>query len=209
MAGDTLHAECQKLDPRIRRTRQLLQDALRKLLETKDFDKISIQDITEAATLNRGTFYAHYPDKFALLEEWIRVSFLNHLDQRQISFDGSCSSAFQMIVLAVCDYLAEMQKQRSSQQRQFEPYVEATVIELLRRVFLDGFKKHPTTQPRSEELLASTASWAIYGATRQWVNSSGRVPAEEFAGVAARLIAPILQSSETSAPSSAHGHASR
>ena len=69
-----LHEDCERLDPRIRRTRQLLQDALRNLLEKKEFDKISVQDITEGATVNRATFYAHYEDKFALLGELIRVT---------------------------------------------------------------------------------------------------------------------------------------
>ena len=55
-------------DLRIRRTRQLLQEALEKLMETKDFDKISVQDIADAATVNRVTFYDHYTGKFALLE---------------------------------------------------------------------------------------------------------------------------------------------
>ena len=108
-----LQHECERLDPRIRRTRQLLRDALRRLLTDKEFDKVTIQDITEAATLNRATFYAHYPDKFALLEELIRASFLELFAQRNLRFDGSCSSAFGAIVLALCDYLAEMQKSRS------------------------------------------------------------------------------------------------
>src|ERR1700733_4611858 len=100
------HDECQRLDPRIRRTRGLLQDALKGLLRDKEFENISVQDITEAATLNRATFYAHYTDKFALLEELIRVTFLKLLKQRNVKFDGSCSSAFQAIILAVCDYLS-------------------------------------------------------------------------------------------------------
>ena len=56
------------LDPRIRRTRRLLLHGLGKLLETKEFDKISVQDIAEAATVNRATFDDHYTDKFDLLE---------------------------------------------------------------------------------------------------------------------------------------------
>ena len=36
---------CEVVDPRIRRTRLLLQQALEKLLETKEFEKISVQDI--------------------------------------------------------------------------------------------------------------------------------------------------------------------
>src|SRR6202158_6254455 len=109
-----LHQDCEKLDPRIRRTRQLLQDALRRLLVEKEFDDITVQDITEAATLNRATFYAHYPDKFALLGELIRVSFLELLSQRNVYFDGTCSTAFHPIILALCDYLLEVQKSQSS-----------------------------------------------------------------------------------------------
>ena len=183
---------CEQLDPRIRRTRQLLLEALKRLLEEKEFDKISIQDITEAATLNRATFYAHYPDKFALLEQLIRVTFLQLLAQRKVRFDGTCSSAFQAIILAVSDYLAEVQKSLSSKQHQFEPFVEATVIDQLRQVLLEGFREHPVEQSVPEEMIAATASWAIYGAAKQWVNTADRVPAEEFVAVAVKLVQPII-----------------
>src|SRR5580700_9103211 len=103
-----LRQECERLDPRILRTRRLLQEALKRLLEEKEFDKLTVQEITEAATLNRATFYAHYPDKFALLEELIRVTFLELLDRKNVHFDGTCSTAFHPIILALCDYLLEV-----------------------------------------------------------------------------------------------------
>jgi AcrR family transcriptional regulator len=187
-----LQHECERMDPRIRRTRQLLRDALRRLLADKEFDKVTIQDITEAATLNRATFYAHYPDKFALLEELIRVSFLELFAQRNLRFDGSCSSAFGAIVLALCDYLAEMQKSRSFCQRQFEPFVEGTVVDQIRLVLLEGLRARPADRRISAEIRASTASWAIYGAVKQWLNTADRVPTEQFVADAVSLVQPIL-----------------
>jgi AcrR family transcriptional regulator len=187
-----LHSDCERLDPRIRRTRQLLQDSLRNLLNKKEFDKISVQDITEAATVNRATFYAHYEDKFALLGELIRVTFLDLLAQRDAKFDGGCSTAFQVIILAVCDYLSELQKSHSFNQHQFEPFVEATVIDQIRIVLLDGFQRHPVERNIPAEMVAATASWAIYGAVKQWVNTADRVPAEEFVSVAVELVRPIV-----------------
>ena len=184
-----LDSQCEKLDPRIRRTRQLLQDALRNLLTQKEFDKISVQDITEAATLNRATFYAHYEDKFALLGELIRVTFLDLLAQRGATFDGGC---FHVIILAVCDYLSELQKSHSFNQHQFEPFVEATVIDQIRIVLLDGFQRHPVERTVPAEMIAATASWAIYGAVKQWVNTQDRVSAEEFVAVAVELVRPIV-----------------
>jgi AcrR family transcriptional regulator len=187
-----LREDCSRLDPRVRRTRHLLQEALRKLLEQKRFDDVTVQDITEAATLNRATFYAHYPDKFALLGELIRLSFLKLLDLRNVQFDGTCSSAFQAIILAVCDYLIEVQKSRSSDRLQFEPFVEATVIDQIRLILLEGFRLHPQERRISQEMIAATASWAIYGAVKQWVDTPDHIPAEEFVSVVIELVQPVL-----------------
>src|SRR5258705_278099 len=44
-------SDCEVRDPRIRRTRQLLQGALQNLMQTKGFDEISVQDITDLAAV--------------------------------------------------------------------------------------------------------------------------------------------------------------
>ncbi|MFW2488627.1 TetR/AcrR family transcriptional regulator [Clostridium chromiireducens] len=58
-------------DPRAVRTKNLIKEAFVKLLEEKDFKNITIKDITTKATINRATFYAHYLDKYILLEELV------------------------------------------------------------------------------------------------------------------------------------------
>ncbi|HHC9682369.1 TPA: TetR/AcrR family transcriptional regulator [Staphylococcus aureus] len=52
-----------KIDPRVKRTNQYLINAIVKLLNDKDINKISIQNITDSADLTRATFYLHYRDK--------------------------------------------------------------------------------------------------------------------------------------------------
>lgn len=49
-------------DPRVLRTRQLIRNAFIDLLETTDLEKITVNSITELATINRVTFYLHYKD---------------------------------------------------------------------------------------------------------------------------------------------------
>ncbi|MFF2479720.1 TetR/AcrR family transcriptional regulator [Paenibacillus sp. NPDC058071] len=49
---------------RMTRTKQSLIDAFIKLINEKDFDKITIADLTEGAQVNRATFYAHFNDKY-------------------------------------------------------------------------------------------------------------------------------------------------
>ena len=56
-----------KLDRRIIRTRRQLADAMLALLLERDYDALTIYDITERADLNRATFYLHYGSKDELL----------------------------------------------------------------------------------------------------------------------------------------------
>ncbi|HDX9576842.1 TPA: TetR/AcrR family transcriptional regulator [Bacillus pseudomycoides] len=58
-------------DPRVKRTRQAIRDALISLIHEKGFDSITVQDIAEKATVNRATFYSHYYDKYDLLDKSI------------------------------------------------------------------------------------------------------------------------------------------
>lgn len=55
-------------DPRVRRTRRMLREALFALLREKAFESISVRDITEHAGLNHATFYLHYDDKWDMLD---------------------------------------------------------------------------------------------------------------------------------------------
>ena len=53
----------EKSDPRIRRTRDRLGDALMELLTEKPFDEITVQHVLERAGVSRSTFYSHFRDK--------------------------------------------------------------------------------------------------------------------------------------------------
>ena len=58
-----------KKDRRVQRTLQSLRTALLELIKEKDYDEISIEEITERANVGRTTFYLHYKDKEDLLME--------------------------------------------------------------------------------------------------------------------------------------------
>ncbi|KQL40283.1 TetR family transcriptional regulator [Bacillus sp. FJAT-25509] len=58
-----------KMDPRIIRTRQLIKDAFIDLLQEMDLNKITVNRISERATVNRVTFYLHYRDIQDMMEK--------------------------------------------------------------------------------------------------------------------------------------------
>src|SRR5262249_23268655 len=56
-----------RADRRVGRTRARLGQALRKLMEQRPLEKISVQDVIELAEGSRSAFYDHYDDKVDLL----------------------------------------------------------------------------------------------------------------------------------------------
>lgn len=56
-----------RVDRRVRRTRQLLQDALIGMMVEKGYEATTVQDIIDRANVGRATFYAHFADKETLL----------------------------------------------------------------------------------------------------------------------------------------------
>jgi AcrR family transcriptional regulator len=178
------------VDPRVRRTRQMLQNALDQLLSEKDFDKISVQDIADKATLHRATFYDHYTDKFALLECMVGTRFHELLTKRNVSFSG-CEGALRAIALGVCDFISSVPGASCGSQRQLEGHMESAVIAVVRRMLLDGMKRHPPAA-MEPELIASTVSWAIYGAAKEWMHTPNRSSAEQMVEKIEKLVSPIF-----------------
>jgi AcrR family transcriptional regulator len=152
-----------KLDPRVLRTRKMLRDAMSDLLETRPFDAISVQEIAERATVNRATFYAHYLDREALLEDLIHSRFEDLLEARQVRFEGTCPSALKVVILAVYDFLREMGAGCREQRRHFEPFMQSVVQAEVEKVLLVGLEKGAFQLGSRPQLVAATLSWAIYG----------------------------------------------
>ncbi|MEP7365989.1 MAG: TetR/AcrR family transcriptional regulator [Acidobacteriota bacterium] len=184
----------QPTDPRIRRTRQLLQESLEKLLEVKDFDKISVQDIVEAATINRATFYDHYKDKAALLECVVASRFHNLLSQRDVQFEGPCTSALRTLVVGLCEFLGKMKG--PNHDRRLDPHMELAMVSVLRRIIVEGLSEHPAQGSLSPEIVAATVSGAIYGAAREWAQTPGRGSPAEIADTVLLLVSPVFQASQ-------------
>ncbi len=69
-----------KIDPRITRTKQLLVDAFQKVSKEKKLSQLTVKNITDEATVNRATFYAHFTDKYDILDYSLDVTILKDLN---------------------------------------------------------------------------------------------------------------------------------
>src|ERR1700761_7202482 len=175
-------------DPRVLRSRQMLMEALLRLLNRKEFDDISIQEIADEAGLNRATFYLHYPDKNALLQAMTDARFRDLIARRGVSFTN-CDGALRAIALGVCDYLAETTGCPSQLTKM---PLEGSIIPVVEAMFEEGAAYHEMPPGADPKLLATTAAWAIFGAARRWYQTPDRIPAEEMASKIEALVKPIF-----------------
>src|ERR1051326_7305039 len=151
----------EKLDPRVKRTRGLILQAFSELLAEKGFESISVQDMTNRAEINRATFYAHFIDKYELLDRWISQIFLQDIEKRTLNVCHYTPENLKNLILAVCEFLSTMHSECAQPHQQFESLVEGTIK---KQIF--GLLSHwlgQSTSPIPTEIPATVATWAIYG----------------------------------------------
>ena len=180
---EALEQEEKKLDPRIKRTRQLLQQALMELIAEKSFQAITVQDIAERATVNRATFYAHFEDKYALLEYTIREMIKQRLRGEAPEDAPFSTGNLAHLTLTVCEFLAEIGHHCPPPYGQLEPLMEKQIKAELYSILLSWLSGLPPSKSKNHptpEQTAIVTSWAIYGAAVQWSQQERQQPAQEF-----------------------------
>ncbi|HLZ61841.1 MAG TPA: TetR/AcrR family transcriptional regulator [Ktedonosporobacter sp.] len=172
-------------DPRVKRTRQLLLQAFMALLEEKhNIHSISVQDIAERATVNRATFYAHFEDKYALVESLMRTKFHRSLESQLLAASVLQMNTLHVLIVGVFDFLAAFRRYLKPADKQFEPLIEIALQKELYEVLLNWLNQIPSSVPDLQEARETTAlviSWAIFGPAVQWSRGEQTRSAEEMA----------------------------
>src|SRR3954453_23584588 len=188
-----------KIDPRVKRTRQLLEQSFMDLMHEKSFHSITVQDVTERATVNRATFYDHFEDKYALLEACMRDAF-NQVLRSKVPADASLSNEnLKQLLLALCELQMKVHGECSPPRHEFEPLMEKQIKQQISEVLVGWLReaepgaRHNRTSP---ELTARVTSWAIYGASYQWSLDERKQPPEQFADQVMPMILAGLEASK-------------
>jgi AcrR family transcriptional regulator len=155
-----------RVDPRITRTRKLIRDALTSLLVEKSFEAMTVQDVAERATINRATFYAHYTDKFALLDALVREDVAARLAQDDPLNIRSVQSMLLAVGSNVFAFVASKRKCRIDRdfESQLQRAMESELTKFLSPVFGES----------TAMLIASV----LVGAAMNWRHQAPKSPTE-------------------------------
>lgn len=124
----------QQTDLRIRRTKKLLNTAFTELLDEVALDKITVNNLTKRAEINRVTFYLHYKDIDDFTNQFIDELFYDIEKIFNRHYEAEFSKDVEMqVITQLLDYIASEQKIfRSLLVSKSVPYFTQLFMELIR-----------------------------------------------------------------------------
>ena len=183
--------EQEKLDPRVKRTRNLILKSFGELLAEKNFENISVQDVTTKAEINRATFYKHFVDKYALLDYSINQMFMQEIEKRMLNACHYTPDNLRNLILAVCEFLSRLHSDCAQPHQQFESLVETQIKKQLFDLLSYWLKQSKVKI--STDIPATVAAWAIYGLASHYSHSKKRPALDKFVDEALPLVAVNLE----------------
>lgn len=176
-----------KIDPRAIRTRRLITDAFDQLMSFKDFDHISVKDITSLATINRATFYSHFVDKYELADVMLTEKIQDIMNEHFNCFE----KLDEKMIIKMFQSISQIHKNLFTNCRRgydtFGQMIEEKVKETVTLIVSHLLKT-------DNRLEASMFSWALYGAFVEWELTS-KETLEDFAKTAASALLQIIETS--------------
>jgi AcrR family transcriptional regulator len=159
-----------RLDPRVIRTRQMLREAFMALIPEMGYETITVQHITDRATLNRATFYLHYRDKQDLLTHIIR-GVVDELEA--LPLNPADSVGLRRIFVSLFDHVAKNAAfyRVLLQEPSVAPYVHQIDehIQAIALRALTAGSVPPEEMLTPPDLFVAFIGWAYLGVIRWWV----------------------------------------
>jgi AcrR family transcriptional regulator len=162
------------VDRRVRRTQELLRNALYSLIHDKGYDHVTVQDIIDRADVGRSTFYAHFRDKDDLLMsgfEEVRAAF--ELDGGHIG--AAATDAEGQSLLPSLAFFEHADRSRSVYKalagrrgaETVKNYIHRSLSDLVRAHLSSRLADQPTRVP--SEAIVEFAVSALLGLALWWM----------------------------------------
>ncbi|MAT44316.1 MAG: hypothetical protein CL609_18445 [Anaerolineaceae bacterium] len=185
-----------KLDPRVRRTRKWLQEALLSLMLTKPFSKISIAEITDQANVSRPTFYLHYKTKEELLIAYLDGIYESFMDDMEQYIDFIAQGK---LAIKLYEQVAE---NATFLRSLIDSEVSNLVMEKMQNYCYDVIKKLFDKEPLKsnhnlsdsvKDFTVSSMAGSTYAMSMQWLKTGMPLSPKEMGDLTMRLLKPGME----------------
>jgi len=177
-------------DKRVRRTKQALVRALVELMAESGYEKLSVQQILERASVGRATFYLHYRSK----EDLLRSSFDNLREQLAEHCHAGTPNSVEPLAfsLAFFQHVDSHRKlYRAIVGRESGAIVDRQMRRLLADLVREEMGPHSRDVKRAE-LAAQYVAGAMASIVTWWLDRSIKLTVEEINALFRRMTLPAL-----------------
>ena len=182
-----------KIDRRVRKTKQQLQDGFIQLRKKKDLKDITVKELCELTDLNRGTFYLHYKDIYDLseqLESSLFISLQDVLDKPSLDHENNLTNSPEPLLR---DILQLIKDNADFCTMLLSDTGEITFINKLKKLVLDiVFKKCINIFDfNKEEHFTYSYNFILYGCIGiidSWLLNGLKESPEEIAQLTSKMI---------------------
>ncbi|WP_342480180.1 TetR/AcrR family transcriptional regulator [Paenibacillus sp. FSL L8-0340] len=183
------------MNVRMTQTKQSLINAFFHLVSKKDFEKITIADITKGAQVNRATFYTHFTDKYELLDYVMGDSASAAIVERTAGVVKFDQDSIHQLVLAVCDFYQPPNIQcRSSYVGLVVPQLKEKIVNELKEYLSKSLEDIYTDDEKN--IYVPIFAQVIHEAAFQWATGNVTAHKEEVAMRVSLLVIGGFHSSE-------------
>jgi AcrR family transcriptional regulator len=176
-------------DRRVRRTRQLLVDALLALIVERGYEALSVQEVLDRADVGRSTFYAHFRDKDDLLQ----AAFGRLRTVLALPAAGETPPDLATLSLAL---FRHTDGQRTLYQAMVGRPSGARLTRFLHELLSDYVQRHlahlDADLPVPAEVAGAYYVSALLGLLTWWLDAPRGYSAEEMDALFRRLVGPAL-----------------
>lgn len=177
------------MDQRIDRSRTALKQALFKLLRTRTYASVTVEEVAQCAGVSRSTFYVHFKGKDALLSE--SVSGMTGL-MSQLALEVVPQEP---LIRALDHFLWAGDAALALMTSEVRPIIAATLAAQIDVHFrARGLHRRGRLLVPSTMLSAMLAD-AILAGVRVWMTSSKRLMPRDFADAMARQVGGMVNAS--------------
>ena len=185
MGRVTIQDDGARVDPRVLRTRRLLQDALLSLARERRLDEISVADVADRATVNRSTFYQHYPDTDTLLSDALDAqAALVGADLSQIHPAIATDETPEVLVRYATHVAENIGLYRSALGEHGSPVAVTRLRRRIGALALEGLELHgspPALAGIPQTIAAAALAGSVIGVLVAWLERDPLPPADDAA----------------------------